>query len=191
MLARLALAALASLSACVPELESRTVETPYPLSNFDGPDSMPAPPEGTLAGIAMAGPWRIVSVERFGGEPTLDHLFRPGWFLLLDQANVSSIQGVPPEWLLPAGNDWRLNRVNEDGVALGFGFSKPRGNLNFLHYAFVAAADDINHARAIEAMHFEDARFGIITWAIWSIELERVQRPPVVVEQPRPPQWPE
>ncbi len=189
MLARLALAALASLSACVPKIESRQVDVPYPLVDFDGPESLPDAPEGTQRGIAMRGAWRIVHIELLDGDAALEHLFQPGWFLQADDYSVASVQGTPPLW--PVTADWRLNRVDGRGIALGFGFATPRGNLNFLHYAFVAAADSPNHARAIEALHFEDARFGGISWATWSIELERVQRPPVHQVVPSQPRWPE
>jgi hypothetical protein len=178
------------VSACVPKLETSIVYEPYPLMDFAGPDTLPAAPDGTFPGIDMTGPWRVVSVSQLGGATTVEHLFQPGWYLLATETTVSSIQGVPPEWFLPFNQDWQLNRVDDTGVALGFGFSNPRNRLDFLHYAFIAAPEDINHARALEALHFADAQLGTITWAMWSVELERVQRPPVVEEEPAVPSWP-
>ena len=193
MLARLALASLTFclVSACVPRLKSGQVDNPYPLRDFAGPDSLPATPEGTITGITMRGPWRVVGAQHLGGEVSLDHLFKNGWSHFATETLVATVQGLPPEWLVPSGPQWRVNRVDEQGLALGFGFSRPRGNLNFLHYAFVAAPTDINHARGIEAMHFEDTRTGLITWSLWSIDLERLQRRPVAEVEPMPPVWPQ
>lgn len=182
--------ALATLASCIPELESSTVDRPYPLRDFDGPDTVPAAPPGTLSGFDLTGPWRIVGVEHQDGDPAVDHIFQPGWVLLAQGDFVRTVQGVPPEALLPAGFDWRRNSIDDSRLVLGFGFRRPRGDLSFMHYAFVMAATDETHARAIEAIHFENAVLGTIVWSIWTVELERLPKPPDQVPVPPEPIWP-
>src|SRR5690606_12258877 len=148
-------AALPPLSAaCIPDLESRRVENPYPPAGFTGPDTLPPAPSGTVEAMDPQGPWRVPSVVHEDGASTIEHLCQPGWFLLVTGGSVTSLQGVPPEWMLPPGSDWHLNRVDRRGVALGFGFATRRGTLSFLHYAFVGAALSANHMEAVEAVHF-------------------------------------
>jgi hypothetical protein len=184
-------AGLVALAGCVPELESTSVETSYPLSGFDGPETLPEAPEGTLQGLAMEGPWEIVDVQHEQGDATVEHLFQPGWVIVAGNASVATVQGVPPEWLLPRGLEWRLNRVDDAGIALAFGFATPRGRLSFLHYAFVAAPTADGRARALEAAHFKDAESGLISWSIWSLELRRVQQPPQIYPEIPQPAWPQ
>ncbi|MEZ5963880.1 MAG: hypothetical protein R3F56_08560 [Planctomycetota bacterium] len=190
MLRPLAPVTVLALLGCVPKIESTTYETSYPLSSFHGPDSVPSAPPGTLDDASLAGPWRIVDVQHQDGDPTAEHLFQPGYYLLAGADRVSAIQGIPPEWYLPIGLEWQRNTIADGEMVLGFGFDEPRGDIGFLHYAFVMAAADDNHARAIEAFHFESGPFGTITWSIWSVDLERVQKPPDVLPAPSRPIWP-
>lgn len=186
---RLAPLALLALCGCVPKLESSTIETPYPLSGFHGPETVPAAPAGTLSGLDLRGPWRVVDVQHQDGEPAVEHLFQPGYFMLAGEDKVTAIQGIAPEWYLPVGLEWQRNGIADGEIVLGFGFEQPRGDLGFLHYAFVMAGVDGNRARGIEAFHYRNSLLGTIVWSIWSVELERVQRPPDVLPMPIRPAW--
>lgn len=179
-----------ALVGCIPKLESSTRENPYPLQDFNGPSTVPGSPAGTFSGFDLKGPWKVVDVQHQDGDPAGEHLLEPGWYLQANEDRVDALQGVPPEWFLPSGLEWTRNSVDRERLVLGFGFGKPRGDLNFLHYAFVMAGVDDNHARGIEALHFENAALGTIVWSIWSVQLERVQRPPDVIAVPVAPVWP-
>jgi len=181
---------LLAFAACVPKLESSTTERPYPLSDFHGPDTMPTAPAGTLSGFDLAGSWRVADVRHQDGDVSGIHLFQPGWFLVVSEDDVTTVQGLPPELYLPAGLEWKRNTVDRQQLALGFGFDRPRGDLAFLHYAFVMAGTDGEHARATEAIHFKDVGTDTIVWSIWTVDLERVRRVPDVLPTPLPPQWP-
>lgn len=184
----------ALLCGCMPKIETRRVDTPYPLRDFHGPDTVPEAPAGTLRDADLNGTWRVVSVVHGEGDPNIPAQFAPNIRLRVGSDRVVNVQGLPPEFLVPVAAMWRLNRVDKEGAVLGFGYDRPTGQLTFLHYAFVMAARDGDRALAQEMVHFEENATGAIRWTIWDVTLERTgPEPPVrgVPAQPLSPNLPE
>lgn len=188
----LALSFAALLAGCMPKIETRRVDTPYPLRDFHGPATVPEAPVGTLRETDLNGYWRVVAVRPADGDSALSGQLGVGMALRVGTDRIVNVQGLPPEFLVPVAAQWRLNRVDGNGAVLGFGFDQPNGRLNFLHYAFVMAGVDRYRALAHEVMHFEESVTGAIRWTIWEIELELMgAQPPVRGVPPLNPVWPE
>lgn len=176
---RLRIAASLSLVAalavgCVPKVTSSRTAPVYALSTFRGPDGMPVAPDGTRAGVSLAGWWRVVAAERIDGTENADHLFEPDVYMRVATTTVDNVQGVAAARILPVQPEWSVNRSDSNGVSLGFGFERESQALRFLHYGFAMRAVDSDRALATEALHFAETTNGTPVWGIWQIELRRV-----------------
>lgn len=166
--------AVALAAGCVPKVTSSRTAPVYALSAFRGPEGMPIAPDGTRAGVSLAGWWRVAAAERIDGSENADHLFEPDVYMRVASTSVDNVQGIAAARILPVQPEWSINRSDSNGVSLGFGFERESQSLRFLHYGFAMRAVDSDRALATEALHFAETSTGTPVWGIWQIELRRV-----------------